>query len=191
MEHARHAEVAAVDELPRHLLGHVVDGVAAPDVLQVLGQSYRSPLARLVCRQIRLPGGLSSGRLSSNQRRYSALRACAAGAAQHPPSEVHSSSGGRARPMRVGHVDRLVQRQHGLVAGQGEVGEDVRHARRRHDAAAARLAEPAGHRVAGQAHEGLQGKRRRVLDSLGGPADHLRDRRGGHRAADAGLAGTA
>ena len=50
VEHARHAEVAAVDELPRHLLGHVVDGVAAPDVLQVLDQAdglLSAPVARV------------------------------------------------------------------------------------------------------------------------------------------------
>ena len=191
VEHARHAEVAAVDELPGHLLGHVVDGVVAPDVLQVLGQRCRSPLARPVCRQIRLPGGLSSGRLSSNQRRYTALRACAAGAAQHPPSLGALELGRQGAADAVRHVQRLVQRQHGLVAGEREVGEHVRRAGGRHDAAAARLAEAAGHRVARQAHEGLQSKRGRVLDSLGGTADHLRDRGRGHRAADAGFARTA
>ena len=187
VEHARHAEVAAVDELPRHLLGHVVDGVAAPDVLQVLGQApmVSSPLVVLVLSQIRLPGGLSSGRLSSNQRRY----CCPAGLRRRggaTPALARAQQLGRQGPAdAVGHVDRLVQRQYGLVAGKREVGEHVRHAGGRHDAAAARLAEPAGHRVARQAHEGLQSKRGRASTASGVPADHLRDRGRGHRAADA------
>src|SRR5450759_2914660 len=49
--------------------------------------------------QIRLAGGRSSGLLSANHCSKSARQRCAAGAAQAPPAEVQSSSGGRLRPM--------------------------------------------------------------------------------------------
>ena len=63
------------------------------------------------------------------------------------------------------------------------------HASRREDAAAARLARAARDGIARHADHRLEQEGGRVLHLLGRAAGHLRDGRGCHRAADAGLAG--
>ena len=144
VEHARHAEVAAVDELPRHLLGHVVDGVAAPDVLQVLGQavvllSLVSSAVRSGCPEACPPGGsrrTSAGTRpcrpappaprSTRPRRCTAARAAGRGRCGRPrrwPRAAAARPRGRPAPGRRStcamHVAAMMRLRHGWLSPPG------------------------------------------------------------------------